>query len=971
LLPCSTGAGGTGVTLTGADRVILFDPSWNPADDMQAVDRAYRIGQKRDVIVYRMIAAGTVEEKMYEKQIFKDGLRRTIMGGTVKRKKNVRYFSRAELKQLFTLYPAGHCRVRDQLEEMHGPLSGRLEAAEPPAQQNISRGGHLDFVCSLRGAYGASAHGEGLPKIVQQEVAAPANSAGAADQCLGGGGSGVGGGNWVVRNFIDEEEDESDVEDSDGGGRRSRERGDALLYGLLHGEAGGRQAEKDVDELIAMELDLDGGAGLYGDGDDDGCGGDGTRGGGSRGGSGAAVSVPRRRTAVGREAGKRKGPSRSRFLSGIDSDTDEEDESVNIDDFLGGRRAGMDGRRTGGATGARVLDLSTAGTDEFTAIALDGESDDSDIEIDLGGSGGGGGGGSRNEREDVANEVVHLLDDDSNDDSEAGSLSPPHVSFGQSIAFNSDHADSSPSAMEEEEKVEGMVAVETGKERARRWASGELGIAPPGSPPNGGGGGDADVGGETTEDEEDKTAAALRRKREAAATAAEKRMAEARRKARAFATEELGMKNPGRGSWSSTSSPEKGRPDDRSAQNAKASGEEESGEASIGGFGSPDGSMDAGDQSEEEAGQGGRGAEGKVKAEEQRPLGQGRGSESPINEEYDSCISGSDAGDAGGSVCSPMTVDEDAYILPACAPPASPAAAATTGGGGGSAWSGSPGTATYSSPRSSISSPVDATVGDLGRDESCDASAVALVKRENYRDGGMAGERAGGSARARGSSEESDRNEDLPAKNGDHSISRSNVATPEKAPSGAAPKLRGDPFHDRGDGGKGAGLPGHGSEDTSPARSSYETADSVEQQQQQEEGREVVGSPRQSFGINENDAAAAAAAAASAGRGGYGDESDRGGSSASLFAPATATVCPAHATAAERAGFTCRRCSCSVGAEAAEQAKGLLFEAWAKEREGDTYSAMGVCLEAIKICDEDMELHKTIARIGSRMGCLS
>lgn len=54
----STGAGGTGITLTGADRVVLFDPSWNPADDMQAVDRAYRIGQTKDVVVYRMIAAG-------------------------------------------------------------------------------------------------------------------------------------------------------------------------------------------------------------------------------------------------------------------------------------------------------------------------------------------------------------------------------------------------------------------------------------------------------------------------------------------------------------------------------------------------------------------------------------------------------------------------------------------------------------------------------------------------------------------------------------------------------------------------------------------------------------------------------------------------------------------------------------------------------------------------------------------------
>jgi SNF2 family DNA or RNA helicase len=59
----------------GADRVIIFDPSWNPAEDRQAVDRAYRIGQTKNVVVYRMIMAATVEEKIYEKQVFKDGLR--------------------------------------------------------------------------------------------------------------------------------------------------------------------------------------------------------------------------------------------------------------------------------------------------------------------------------------------------------------------------------------------------------------------------------------------------------------------------------------------------------------------------------------------------------------------------------------------------------------------------------------------------------------------------------------------------------------------------------------------------------------------------------------------------------------------------------------------------------------------------------------------------------------------------------
>ena len=49
--------------------MIIFDPSWNPAEDRQAVDRAFRIGQKKDVVVYRLIMASSVEEKMYEKQV--------------------------------------------------------------------------------------------------------------------------------------------------------------------------------------------------------------------------------------------------------------------------------------------------------------------------------------------------------------------------------------------------------------------------------------------------------------------------------------------------------------------------------------------------------------------------------------------------------------------------------------------------------------------------------------------------------------------------------------------------------------------------------------------------------------------------------------------------------------------------------------------------------------------------------------
>jgi SNF2 family DNA or RNA helicase len=57
-------AGGTGLTLTAADDVIHLDPWWNPAVEDQASDRAHRIGQTRPVTIYRLIAQGTVEEKM-------------------------------------------------------------------------------------------------------------------------------------------------------------------------------------------------------------------------------------------------------------------------------------------------------------------------------------------------------------------------------------------------------------------------------------------------------------------------------------------------------------------------------------------------------------------------------------------------------------------------------------------------------------------------------------------------------------------------------------------------------------------------------------------------------------------------------------------------------------------------------------------------------------------------------------------
>lgn len=67
-------AGGVGLTLTEADTVILYDPWWNPAVERQAMDRAHRIGQDKPVFVHRLVAAGTVEEKILDMQVRKQAL---------------------------------------------------------------------------------------------------------------------------------------------------------------------------------------------------------------------------------------------------------------------------------------------------------------------------------------------------------------------------------------------------------------------------------------------------------------------------------------------------------------------------------------------------------------------------------------------------------------------------------------------------------------------------------------------------------------------------------------------------------------------------------------------------------------------------------------------------------------------------------------------------------------------------------
>ena len=94
----TTKVGGLGVNLTGADRVIIFDPDWNPSTDVQARERAWRLGQKKEVEIYRLMTAGTIEEKIYHRQIFKQFLTNKIL----KDPKQRQTFHLRDLYDLFT-----------------------------------------------------------------------------------------------------------------------------------------------------------------------------------------------------------------------------------------------------------------------------------------------------------------------------------------------------------------------------------------------------------------------------------------------------------------------------------------------------------------------------------------------------------------------------------------------------------------------------------------------------------------------------------------------------------------------------------------------------------------------------------------------------------------------------------------------------------------------------------------------------
>ena len=79
----SSKAGGVGLNLIGGNRLVMYDCDWNPATDRQAMARVWRTGQKKDVTIYRFFAAGTIDEKILQRQMLKEGVAEQLVGGCV------------------------------------------------------------------------------------------------------------------------------------------------------------------------------------------------------------------------------------------------------------------------------------------------------------------------------------------------------------------------------------------------------------------------------------------------------------------------------------------------------------------------------------------------------------------------------------------------------------------------------------------------------------------------------------------------------------------------------------------------------------------------------------------------------------------------------------------------------------------------------------------------------------------------
>ncbi|GAA6045127.1 hypothetical protein NBRC10513_007525 [Rhodotorula toruloides] len=108
----SSKGGGTGLNIIGASRLVQIDSDWNPSNDLQAMARIHREGQKRTCVIYRFLTVGTIDEVIYQRQITKQDVSEAVMDAESKGRNT---FTTAELRNLFTLHDDVACQTHELL----------------------------------------------------------------------------------------------------------------------------------------------------------------------------------------------------------------------------------------------------------------------------------------------------------------------------------------------------------------------------------------------------------------------------------------------------------------------------------------------------------------------------------------------------------------------------------------------------------------------------------------------------------------------------------------------------------------------------------------------------------------------------------------------------------------------------------------------------------------------------------------
>lgn len=150
LLLLSSKAGGVGLNLIGASHLVLYDIDWNPANDIQAMARVWRDGQKKTVHIYRFLTTGSIEEKIYQRQVSKQGLSGTVVDLT-KKAEHIS-FSTEELRDLFGFDPNTTCLTHDLLDCQctgDGNTPGTVKETNEETGRSCQLGRHADSAISI------------------------------------------------------------------------------------------------------------------------------------------------------------------------------------------------------------------------------------------------------------------------------------------------------------------------------------------------------------------------------------------------------------------------------------------------------------------------------------------------------------------------------------------------------------------------------------------------------------------------------------------------------------------------------------------------------------------------------------------------------------------------------------------------------------------------------------------------------